>query len=339
MVRLRSPLALLFVCLATSSLAQSASLPNAPEPSPGILLAVSTPPEPSAYSSSLDADPPRFSFNPAPPQNATPQSQSHPSGNEPDDQPGRQPDSQTTGTKSPKPPPPNVPLDTNGNPIPLDRQQPARILGFIPNFRSVSVGANAPPPGWKNSFVIATHQAFDYSSFYLLSITSITAEGFNEHPSLGKGVPGFYAYTWRGFIDKTDGNYLCAWLLPSLLHEDTRYYPLGNGHSIAHRILYVIDRQAIALNYSGTPTPNIANLGGKALTQLISQYYYPDGSSSRGVLIEKFGYSVMRDVGFSAIREFYPDVAAHYVRKYHEKLAREAARDAQTSGVPPTSDR
>ena len=27
----------------------------------------------------------------------------------------------------------------------------------------------------------------------------------NEHPSLGKGVGGFYAYTWRGFLDKTDG--------------------------------------------------------------------------------------------------------------------------------------
>lgn len=323
MVRLRFSLALFFVCLATSSLAQSVSLPDAPEPSPDVLLATSRPPSSAAYSSSLDTNPPRFSFNPGQTQTADPQSQTPPATGQ----------SSATGTNATKPS--DVPRDANGNPIPLSRQQPARILGFIPNFRSVSVGANAPPPGWKNSFIIANHQAFDYSSFYLLSITSITAEGFNEHPSLGKGIPGFYAYTWRGFIDKTDGTYLSAWFLPSLLHEDTRYYPLGNGHSIAHRILYVIDRQAIALNYSGTPTPNIANLGGKALTQIISQYYYPDGSSSQGVLIEKFGYSVMRDVGFSAIREFYPDVAAHYVRKYHERLAREAARDAQTSGGRP----
>jgi hypothetical protein len=31
----------------------------------------------------------------------------------------------------------------------------------------------------------------------------------------------------------------------------------------------------------------------------------------------------MRDVGFSAIREFYPDVAAHYIRKHREKLLRQ----------------
>jgi hypothetical protein len=39
----------------------------------------------------------------------------------------------------------------------------------------------------------------------------------------------------------------------------------------------------------------------------------------------------MRDVGFSAIREFYPDAAAHYIRKHREKVARQAALDAQST--------
>ena len=38
----------------------------------------------------------------------------------------------------------------------------------------------------------------------------------------------------------------------------------------------------------------------------------------------------MRDVMFSSIREFYPDAAAHYIRKHREKMARLAERDAQT---------
>jgi hypothetical protein len=33
----------------------------------------------------------------------------------------------------------------------------------------------------------------------------------------------------------------------------------------------------------------------------------------------------MRDVAFSSVREFYPDVAAHYVRKHEAKVARRAA--------------
>ncbi|HVG27966.1 MAG TPA: hypothetical protein VM865_10205, partial [Acidobacteriaceae bacterium] len=228
----------------------------------------------------------------------------------------------------------------------LERQQPQRILGFMPNFRSVSAGSKPHPPGWAYNFKVATHQAFDYSSFIFLGLTSISAEGLNEHPALGKGVPGFYAYTWRGFLDKTDGTYLSAWLLPSLLHEDTRFYPLGHGHSIAVRELYVISRQGVARTYGGRQTPNIAGLGGKVLTQVISRQYYPTGATDFAVLAEKFGYATMRDVIFSSIREFYPDLAAHYIRKHREKVARlathdidAAARAAEHQSTSPESDK
>ena len=237
----------------------------------------------------------------------------------------------TTQSNNHKGPSPDVPVDANGNPIPLDRRQPQRILGFMPNFRSVSGGAKPPPPGWKNNFIVATRQATDYSRFIFLGLTSLTAEGMNMHPALGKGIGGFYAYTWRGFLDKTDNTYLSAWLLPSLLHEDTRFYALGNEHSIVVRELYVISRQAVARTYGGRQTPNIAGLGGKVLTQVVSRYYYPPSASTFGVLASKFGYSVMRDVIFSSIREFYPDIAAHYIRKHREKIARQAAAGASSA--------
>ncbi len=79
-------------------------------------------------------------------------------------------------------PAPNVPVDADGNPIPLERRQPQRILGFMPNFRSVSGGEKPHPPGWKYNFVIATHQAVDYSSFIFLGLTSLSAKGIDEHP-------------------------------------------------------------------------------------------------------------------------------------------------------------
>jgi len=225
-------------------------------------------------------------------------------------------------------PAPSFPPDSNGNIVPLERRQPARILGFMPNFRSVSSGTTPPKPGWKYNFTVATHQATDYSSFIFLGLTSLTAEGLNMHPTLGKGMGGFYAYTWRGFLDKTDNTYLSAGLLPSILREDTRFYALGRGHSIAVRSLYVISRQAVAETYGGRQTPNFAGLGGKVLTQVVSRYYYPPGATSFTVLATKFSYSVMRDVAFSSVREFYPDIAAHYVRKHREKQARIAARTA-----------
>jgi hypothetical protein len=88
--------------------------------------------------------------------------------------------------------------------------------------------------------------------------------------------------------------------VPSLLREDTSYYALGDGHTVIRRALYVISREAVTRTYDGGQTPNIAGLGGKVLTQVISRYYYPPGTTDFSVLATKFGYSIMREVlGFA----------------------------------------
>lgn len=186
----------------------------------------------------------------------------------------------------------------------------------MPNYRTVGSDEVPPKPSFRTNFKVATHQALDYSSFAFLGITSLVAEAQDAHPALGKGVGGYWAYTWRGFLDKTDNTYLSAFLLPSVLHEDTRYYALGDGHGVWKRIGYVLSRQAVARTYGGRQTPNIAGLGGKAATQVISRYYYPPSASTFGVLATKFSYSVARDVGFTMFREFYPDIAVHVLHRH-----------------------
>ena len=195
--------------------------------------------------------------------------------------------------------------------------QPHRILGLMPNYRSVSAGEIPPPPGFKQSFKIATRQAFDYSSFVFLGITTASAYWQGSHPSLNTWNGGnnvFWAYLWRGFLDKTDGNYQSAWILPTLLHEDTRYYAMGHG-SKWKRLGYAMSRVAVARTYEGHSTPNLAGLGGKVGTQFVSRTYYPPGSETFGVLATKFAYSCARDMGFTVFREFYPDIAIHILHR------------------------
>jgi hypothetical protein len=195
--------------------------------------------------------------------------------------------------------------------------QPHRILGLMPNYRSVSAGEMPPPPGFKQSFKIATHQAFDYSTFIFLGLTTATAYAQDSHPSLDTWNGGdavFWAYLWRGFLDKTDGTYQSAWILPTLLHEDTRYYAMGHG-SKWKRLGYSMSRVAVARTYSGHNTINLAGLGGKAGAQAVSTTYYPPGSEEFSVLATKFAYSCARDVGFTVFREFYPDIAIHVLHR------------------------
>ena len=78
------------------------------------------------------------------------------------------------------------------------------------------------------------------------------AEGTNAHAQLGKGVPGFGRYYWRGFVDKVDGNYMVYFAMPTIFHQDERYYALGRG-SLLRRIAYAASRVVITPNYQGRP--------------------------------------------------------------------------------------
>ncbi|MGP8260728.1 MAG: hypothetical protein ACLQM6_12340 [Acidobacteriaceae bacterium] len=198
----------------------------------------------------------------------------------------------------------------DAQPVPSSRQQPKRILGLMPNYRAVSAGAIPPPPTVKQAFRIASDNSFDYSAFVFTGLTSLIAKGTDAHPALGKGVSGLWGYTWRGFLDKTDGNYWVIFALPTVLHEDERYYTRGHGR-ILGRALYASSRVLITPDYHGHNTINASELVGRGVAQGISTSYYPSSDRTAGALATKYGYAIMRDACTNTFREFWPDIAAH----------------------------
>ncbi len=195
------------------------------------------------------------------------------------------------------------------------KQQPKRILGIMPNYRAVSAGAIPPPPTPKQAFIIATQNSFDYSSFFFVGITSALAEGTNAHPELGKGMEGFGNYYWRGFVDKTDGNYWVIFILPSILHEDQRYFAMGEG-GFWRRSTYAATRIFVARNYDGDNTFNISEVLGRGIAQGISTTYYPSASVTGEKLAEKYAYALGRDALTNVFREFWPDIATHVLHRH-----------------------
>lgn len=205
--------------------------------------------------------------------------------------------------------------DTNGNQsTPSAGQQPKRILGVMPNFRAVSAGTIPPPPTPKQAFVIATKNSFDYSSFIFVGVTSLLAEGTNAHPQLGKGIGGFGRYYWRGFVDKTDGNYLVIFALPSIFHQDERYYAMGHG-GFWKRATYSATRIFVTPDYHGHNSFNISEVLGRGMAQGISLAYYPSQTRTLGGIASKYAYALGRDALTNVFREFWPDIAKHVLHR------------------------
>ena len=215
----------------------------------------------------------------------------------------------TTGNKNETPAKPGE----QGTPPP--NPQPQRILGVMPNFRAVSAGQIPPPPTMKEAFVIATQNSFDYSAFIFVGVTSLLAEGTNVHTELGKGVPGFGRYYWRGLLDKTDGNYLVIFALPTVFHQDERYYAKGQG-GIWKRAIYAASRVIITPDYQGHSSFNASELLGRGMAQAISIAYYPSQTRTFGGIASKFGYAIGRDALTNTFREFWPDIAVHVLHRH-----------------------
>jgi len=215
---------------------------------------------------------------------------------------------------------PTTPPTTNaeGQPVAISKQQPKRILGLMPNYRAVSAGALPPPPTAKQAFKIATQNSFDYSSFAFVGITSGLAEISEAHPSLGEnGMPAFWAYYWRGFLDKTSGNYMVIFALPTVFHEDERYYAKGEGNgSILGRGVYAASRILITPDYHGHNTFNASEVFGRVISQGISTTYYPKADRTIGALAVKFGWAMGRDALTNTFREFWPDIATHVLHRH-----------------------
>ena len=191
--------------------------------------------------------------------------------------------------------------------------QQKRVFGVLTNYSSVSGGTKPAPAGWKTDSYIAWKQSTDYASLGFGVVTSAIAYGEDSHPSLDNvngGHAPFWAYAWRGFVDKTDQVVQGTLFFPALLHQDTRYYAMGTGSKMK-RTLHAMDSVVIAHSYSGRPVFNAAGIAGKVGAQALSTTYYPAGSEDFGVLAEKFIYALLRQAGFTVLREFSPDISQH----------------------------
>jgi hypothetical protein len=198
---------------------------------------------------------------------------------------------------------------------PIAKQQPKRILGIMPNYRAVSAGTIPPPPTPLEALKIATRNSFDYSAFIFVGVTSLLAEGTNAHPALGKGVSGFGGYYWRGYLDKTAGNYLVIFAMPTIFHQDERYYAKGEG-GFWKRGIYAASRVLITPNYHGHASFNASEVVGRAAAQGISIAYYPRSDRTVGDLASKYAYALGRDALTNIFREFWPDIATHVLHRH-----------------------
>jgi hypothetical protein len=186
-------------------------------------------------------------------------------------------------------------------------EQTKRILGIIPNFRAISSDEKLPPQSVKTKFTTAAEDSFDYSSIFIPLALAGYSQMTNSTPEFGTGATAYGRYLWHAAVDQTQENFMVEFIVPSLTHEDTRYYTLGRG-GFLKRSGYALSRAVITRSDAGNDTFNMSEVVGAGASAGISSLYYPSRERTFG----NTGKEWALDIGIDALsfeaKEFWPNI-------------------------------
>jgi hypothetical protein len=134
-------------------------------------------------------------------------------------------------------------------------------------------------------------------------------EAMNDDQGFGWGVEGYGKRTGAAYLDAFDSNMIGKGILPSILHQDPRYFRRGQG-STPHRLFYALATTVICKHdHTGKWEPNYSNVLGHIAASGLSNLYYPSGSVGVGKTFSD-GLTSTALGGVTAVfKEFWPEVS------------------------------
>src|SRR5262249_6495392 len=99
--------------------------------------------------------------------------------------------------------------------------------------------------------------------------------------------------------------------LPSLLHQDPRYFRKGAG-SFGRRLFYAVSATVRCKNDNGRWAPNYSNVLGNLAAGGLANLYYPAGDRGFGLTVGRALIVTAEGAIGSAFVEFWPDIAAKF---------------------------
>jgi hypothetical protein len=206
-----------------------------------------------------------------------------------------------------------------------------RILGIIPNFISANdTSANQGPLTVHEKFILSVHQMFDVSAHLGNLLQSAVSQASNGQPHYGQGWGAFGERFAASEGDQMTSCFFIYGVLPSVLHDDPRYFRRGRG-SVGSRIWYAASRTVITRKDSGASTFNIPQTLGQLIQQGISTSYYPPRDRTVSAVFTQWGISLTYNSGYNMLREFMPDLGQYLARR----KAKKAAEKSQTPTAQP----
>lgn len=190
-------------------------------------------------------------------------------------------------------------------------EEKQRAFGVLPNFYSSYIW-DAAPLTKHQKMGLAFKSATDPVEFLGASVQAAGQYNVGQFAGYGYGFSGYSKRFAAAYGDGAFARVIGSGILPSVLHQDPRYFYKGSGTKKS-RALYAISRAFITRGDNGKSEPNYSHIGGAFLGGAISNAYHPHADRGAGLtitngLIDTAGNAVNNLIREFILREITPNV-------------------------------
>jgi len=184
----------------------------------------------------------------------------------------------------------------------IHEQEQQRVFGVFQNFYTSYIWDAKPMPV-KEKYRLAFRAIIDPPQFLIVAGLAGAEQYNGTFPGYGPGIEGYGKRYGAALADEIDSRIIGSAILPSLLHQDPRYFYQGSG-SVASRTFHAVSYTFVARGDNGKTQPNYSHLLGRLAAAGISNTYHPAGSRGIGDTFQTFGIGMAGNIVGNVFREF-----------------------------------
>jgi hypothetical protein len=180
-------------------------------------------------------------------------------------------------------------------------EEKQRIFGMIPNFYVV-YDPNPVPLTTKLKFQLAVKSSTDVVTILGIAVLAAMNQAGNT-PDYVQGWKGYGERFGAAAADSFSDIMIGGAILPSLLHQDPRYYYQGTGTNKS-RTLHALSSPFVCKGDNGRLQPNYSSIGGDLGSAALSNAYYPASNRGAQLVFENLFLSTGERMVSSIMQEF-----------------------------------
>ena len=174
----------------------------------------------------------------------------------------------------------------------------------------------------RDKFHIFAKQTYSPYTFAGAAFDAGWAQVSDDWPGYGQGMEGYGKRYGALMADREAGAFFQSFLLPSIFHQDPRYFRMGPSRGILGRATYAASRVFITRDDDGHNAFNTSLVLGTLIVKGLTNAYYPVPQRGFSDTASRFGGSLLSSAQTDVLREFWPDITRIFRKHEPDRMKR-----------------